>query len=121
MKRHNFKKLQVWKESIDLIEITYQTTKDFPVSEKFGLISQLNRCSVSIASNIAEGSSKSSNKHFAQFLEISLGSSFEWETQMIISNKLGYIAEKEFCKFEERISLIQRKLNRLIDKLKNES
>jgi four helix bundle protein len=67
MVKHNFKKLIIWKESIELIFKTYEVTKTFPDNEKFGLTSQLNRCSVSIPSNIAEGTSKSSEKHFKVF------------------------------------------------------
>ena len=77
MVKHNFRKLNIWKDSLDLVYKTYSLTKAFPDSEKFGLARQLNRCSVSIPSNIAEGSSKSSDKHFKTFLETSLGSSFE--------------------------------------------
>ena len=79
MVKHNFRKLKIWKYSIELVYKTYRITKTFPNDEKFGLTSQLNRCSVSIPSNIAEGSSKSSDKHFKNYLEISLGSAFEWE------------------------------------------
>ena len=119
MKRHNFKNLQIWRDSMDLIQDTYSITSKFPDIEKFGLRSQLNRCSVSIASNIAEGSSKRSNKHFIQYLEISLGSAFEWETQMIASSKLGYLSEKEFCNLEAKINIIQKKISNFIDRLYN--
>jgi len=78
--KHNFKKLIIWQESIELVIETYKTTKTFPSQEKFGLSSQLNRCSISIPSNIAEGTSKSSKKHFKNYLETYLGSAFEWET-----------------------------------------
>lgn len=117
MKRHNFEKLQIWSEGMVLITDTYKMTADFPEIEKFGLSSQMNRCSISIASNIAEGSSKSSDRHFAQFLEISLGSAFEWETQLIASHKLGYIDEKEFSILEERINRIQKMISKFIGKL----
>ncbi len=80
MVKHNFKKLLIWQESLELVIETYEITKNFPSEEKFGLSSQLNRCSVSIPSNIAEGTSKSSEKHFKNYLETSLGSAFEWET-----------------------------------------
>ena len=119
MKRHNFKKLQIWNDSMSLINDTYSITAKFPSIEKFGLRSQLNRCVISIASNIAEGSSKRSNKHFIQFLEISLGSAFEWETQLIASKNLGYISEKEFCTLDGKISQIQKKISNFIEKLNN--
>lgn len=118
MKRHNFKNLQIWQESMNLIKDTYSFTANFPDIEKFGLRSQINRICISIASNIAEGSSKSSNKHFIQFLEISLGSAFEYETQIIASNSLGYLSEEEFCKFEVKINLIQKKISNFINMLR---
>ena len=64
MRRHNFKKLQIWQEAIELITLNYKFTSTLPDFEKFGLQTQLNRCSVSIASNISEGTSKRTNKHF---------------------------------------------------------
>ncbi len=82
---HNFKKLKIWIDSMSLVSETYKISRDFPDFEKFGLISQMNRCAVSIPSNIAEGSSKSSNKHFKQYLELAQGFSFELETQLIIA------------------------------------
>lgn len=117
MKRHNFKKLQIWNDSMCLINDTYSITSKFPSIEKFGFTSQLNRCAVSIASNIAEGSSKRSNKHFIHFLEVSLGSAFEWETQVIACNNLGYISDIEFRNLEDKISNIQKKISNFIDRL----
>jgi len=118
MTKHNFKKLIIWQESLELVIETYSITKEFPSEEKFGLISQLNRCSVSIPSNIAEGTSKSSEKHFKSFLETSLGSAFEWETQIIIAFKIGYISQEKFNDLENRITKIQKMINRFIDKIK---
>ena len=119
MKRHNFKKLKIWQEGVALVIETYKTTKTFPSEEKFGLISQLNRCSVSIPSNIAEGTSKSSEKHFKNFLETSLGSTFEWETQIIIAEKLKYISSDEFEELETRIIQLQKMISGFISKLKS--
>ena len=119
MKRHNFKSLQIWQESMELITENYKFTSTLPDYEKFGLQSQLNRCSVSIASNIAEGSSKGSNRHFIKFLEDSLGSAFEWETQIIICRNLNFITEEKFNEFENRIKRIQQKISNFIDKLDN--
>ncbi len=119
MKRHNFKNLQIWKESIELITDTYNFTSGLPDYEKFGLRSQLNRCSVSIASNISEGSSKRSNKHFIKFLEDSLGSAFEWETQIIVCKNLNFLSEEKFNEFEPKIKKLQQKISNFIDKLDN--
>ena len=91
MSRHNFKKLKIWQESIQLISLNYKLTKSFPDSERYNLISQMNRCSVSIASNIAEGSSKSTDRYFKKYLEDSLGSAFEWETQLIVAHNEDYL------------------------------
>ena len=96
MGRHNFKKLKIWQESINLVSANYKLTRTFPEFEKFNLISQMNRCAVSIPSNISEGSSKSTNKHFKKYLEISLGSAFEWETQLIISFNENYLNKEQF-------------------------
>ena len=103
MRRHNFKNLQIWQESINLITDNYNLTTTLPKDGKFGLISQLNRSCVSIASNIAEGTSKRSNKHFIKYLEDSLGSAYEWETQIIICKNLNFISEEKFDDFENRI------------------
>jgi len=86
--KHNFKELLVWKKSIDLVKSVYQLTSSLPSEEKFGLISQMNRSSVSIPSNIAEGSGRTSTKEFLYFLNIAISSSYELETQLIISNQL---------------------------------
>ncbi|HHC78837.1 MAG TPA: four helix bundle protein [Flavobacteriia bacterium] len=107
MIKHNFRKLIIWQESLELVIETYKTTKNFPSEEKFGLSSQLNRCSVSIPSNIAEGTSKSSEKHFKNYLETSLGSAFEWETQITIAQRVGYINQDKFTELENRINKIQ--------------
>jgi four helix bundle protein len=88
--KHNFKNLNIWKLSVDLTNEIYNLTDNFPKSELFGLTSQIRRCSVSVASNIAEGSSRSSNKDFNRFLEISLGSLYELQTQIIISANRNY-------------------------------
>lgn len=120
MKRHNFKKLQIWLESIELVTKNYEFTATLPNYEKFGLKSQLNRCAVSIPSNIAEGTSKRTNKHFIKYLEDSLGSAFEWETQLIICKNLHFISEEKFDFFERKIQKIQQKISNFIDKLDNQ-
>lgn len=117
MKRHNFKKLQIWEESMLLIKDTYLMTARFPDFEKFGLRSQLNRCVVSIPSNIAEGTSKKSTKHFVTFLEHSLGSAFEGETQLIVCFNLDYITKEKILDLESKINTIQRKISAFIDSL----
>jgi len=86
----NFKELKIWQKGFDIATASFSLTSGFPPQEKFGLISQINRCAVSIASNIAEGSSRTSDKDYKRFIEISLGSCFELETQLLIADKLKY-------------------------------
>ena len=92
---HKFKELQIWKRSRLFCSLIYKLTAQFPDSEKFGLVNQLRRASVSIPSNIAEGTSRKSNKDFARFLQIALGSAYEIETQLLIASDLGFVANKE--------------------------
>ena len=80
---------------------------DFPKDEKYGLASQISRCSISIPSNIAEGSSRT-DKSFSHFIDISLGSSFELETQLIIAFKRNYINKEQLNELEEKIAEFQK-------------
>ena len=120
MGRHNFKKLKIWNEGIALVGESYKLTKTFPDSERFNLISQLNRCAVSIPSNIAEGSSKSTDKHFKKFLENSLGSAFEWETQLIVAYNENFLSKEKFEGLENKILQIQKMIGSFMDNLGND-
>ena len=91
---NQFKNLKVWQRAIDLVVQVYELTSKFPDKEKFGLTNQINRCSVSIVSNIAEGAGRNSKKEFNNFLGIALGSTCELETQLIIANKLNILQKK---------------------------
>lgn len=86
----NFKELKIWQKGFEIATCSFKLTSTFPSQEKYGLVSQMNRCAVSIPSNIAEGSSRTSDKDYKRFIEISLGSCFELETQLLISQKLKY-------------------------------
>ncbi len=88
-----YKDLEVWKEAIQLVNEVYKLTENFPKSEIFGLTNQIRRSVVSIPSNIAEGTVKYSDKDTLKFLDIALGSLAELETQVLISQNLGYISE----------------------------
>ena len=94
--KHNFRELKIWKDSLDLVKIVYLTTQKLPENEKFGLISQINRSAVSIPSNIAEGSGRSSEKEFVHFLNIAISSSFELETQLILVSDL-FELDTSYC------------------------
>ncbi|PWT95593.1 MAG: hypothetical protein C5B52_17465, partial [Bacteroidetes bacterium] len=90
---HNFREMNIWKRSMDLAVQIYKVTSTFPPEEKFGLISQLRNCAVSIPSNISEGSGRTSNSQFKYFLQISMGSCNEAQTQLELAFRFGYIAE----------------------------
>ena len=87
---HNFRQLNIWKDAMKLAKAVYSLTSTFPNQEKYGLTSQINRAVVSVASNIAEGSSRTSDKEFRHFLSISVGSLFELETQIILATDFGF-------------------------------
>jgi len=88
---HNFRQLNIWKDARSLVKDVYLLTSEFPSDEKFGLKSQINRCAISVPSNIAEGSARGTNKDFSHFLRISLGSLFEMETQLLLAVDLGMV------------------------------
>lgn len=104
---HKFKELVVWKKAMELAVDIYKITKEFPTEEKFGLISQINRCGISIPSNIAEGAGRNTDGEFNHFLGISTGSAFELETQLIIANKLGYIEQEKLDTIIKKINDVQ--------------
>lgn len=108
---HNFKELNVWKESKNFSVKMYKITKTFPSSELYGLTSQLNRATVSIPSNIAEGSGRETNKDFSRFINIALGSSFEVETQLIIAFELEFINKSDFDILIDKLNQIQKMLH----------
>lgn len=106
--KHNFKNLKVWQKAVDLAVNVYELTKIFPAEEKFGITSQMRRSSVSIPSNIAEGTARNSSKAFSNCLDISLGESFELETQAIIANRVGILGEKQFAQLSDEVSEAQK-------------
>jgi four helix bundle protein len=91
---HNLKELKIWNKGIDLTVAVYKATASFPSEEKYGLVSQARRSAVSIPSNIAEGAGRNSNKEFNNFLGIANGSSYELQTQLVISNRLNLLDEE---------------------------
>ena len=107
-KMHNLEKLVIWKKAIDLVADIYKLTSSFPESEKFGLISQINRSAVSVPSNIAEGAGRKSSKEFIHFLSIANGSIYELKTQLIISIKLNFTTEKEVNDTFNKVAEIEK-------------
>ncbi|PKQ66194.1 four helix bundle protein [Raineya orbicola] len=107
---HKFKDLKVWQKSVELATDIYRLTTTFPSEEKFGLISQMRRCVVSISSNIAEGAGRDTKKDFSNFLSIAYASCCELNTQLIISYNLNYIAQNQLKEIESCIEEIQKML-----------
>jgi four helix bundle protein len=110
---HRYKELNVWQKSIDLAVEVYRITEKLPIQEKYGLISQMNKSAVSIPSNIAEGAGRNGKKEFDNFLGIALGSSFELDTQIIISNRLDYINDRDFQQLESELEHLQNMIVKL--------
>lgn len=108
--KHNYKNLEIWKRSCVLVTNVYKQTRNFPLSEEFGLKNQLRRAVVSVPSNIAEGCGRNSIKELRQFLSVSVGSICEVETQLILSHELRFIDKadkdalvKEICEIRGKI------------------
>lgn len=116
---HKFKQLEIWKQSRLLCTQVYLMTNNFPNEERFGLTNQLRRAAISIASNIAEGSSRSSNKDFSRFLEIAIGSAYEIETQLLISSDLGLIADENLNSLLSNLDTLTKMIYRFQTTLKS--
>nr|WP_299175238.1 four helix bundle protein [uncultured Allomuricauda sp.] len=110
----NFRELKVWQDARKLVKEIYLTSKLLPDTEKYGLISQINRCSVSITANIAEGCGKYSNKDFVRFLQISLGSAYELESHLILCEDLEFIPQEQASKIIKKVQLLQKRIAALI-------
>ena len=109
----SFEKLEVWQDSRILARKIYILTNKFPQIETYGLISQLNRAVISIASNIAEGSGRQTQKDQAHFTSLAYGSLMEVLNQVIISNDLGYVTKSDYQEIRVEIEKIANKLNAL--------
>ncbi len=116
---NRFKNLEIWKRSVALATEIYKITTVFPKEEKYGLVSQLRGCAVFISSNIAEGAGRGSNKQFKHFLNITYGSLYELETQVIISKNLGFLSKEDCTILCSEIIEIQKKTYTFSQKLNN--
>jgi four helix bundle protein len=103
MKVYSFEKLECWQQARKLAVWTYTITKNYPAEEKFGLVSQMRRAAISVASNIAEGTSRKTKKDQANFSTIAYSSTIELLNDLIISNDLGFIKEKIYFEGRELI------------------
>jgi four helix bundle protein len=114
--RH-YQELIVWQKAMDLVEVVYQLTKQFPKEELYGLASQIRRAAVSIPSNIAEGQARKSTAEFRNFLSIAQGSRAELETQLLIAIRLEYLVPEQTALCMALLAEISRMLNALHVKL----
>ncbi len=112
-----YNELLIWQKSMDVCREVYQLTNTFPHHERFGLTSQMRRASISIPSNIAEGSRRGSQKDFRKFLYIAYGSGAELETQLILAKDFGYLSKNTKQRIEELLSETMRMLNSFINNI----
>ncbi|MCK5029691.1 MAG: four helix bundle protein [Bacteroidales bacterium] len=118
---HNFKELIVWQKARKLVKKVYLVVKNFPEEEKYGMISQIKRASISIPANIAEGAGRRTNNDFGRFLDIATGSSFELETLIILSLDLDFIEESDYNNLIEDIEEIQKMIYSLKARVQSNS
>ncbi|GMQ25478.1 four helix bundle protein [Algoriphagus sp. oki45] len=118
---HNYKELNVWKRSIKLCATIYKLTANFPIEERFGLISQMRRASVSVPSNIAEGGGRRKDREFLQFLGVAHGSICELESQLYVSVELEFVDFEQIDSITSEITEIQKMLYALIQKFENQA
>jgi len=117
---NKFEDLHIWQKGMDLVEKVYLIVSDLPLDERFGLISQIKRCSVSIPSNIAEGAGRKSKKEFIHFLSIANGSSTELQTQLFLCVRLKFLSQEKIKPVINLIDEIQ-KMNRSLQKSLNQT
>ena len=112
-----YRDLIVWQKAMKLVTEIYRHTKSFPEDERFGLTSQLRRCSISIPSNVAEGYGRNSTQDYIRYLRIANGSLFELQTQLEIALNLGFLSDESFSILFESSREIERMLSSLIKKI----
>lgn len=116
----DFRKYDIWRDAVGFATDVYKLTSTFPKFEIYGLCDQMQRASVSISSNIAEGCSRESEKDFAHFLEMAIGSAFEVESQLLIAKNLGYIDDTQYQDMVSKLSPNERQIHALINKLRKQ-
>lgn len=115
----NFREYDIWINAIEIADVVYRVTDNFPVTQRYSLSTQLQRAVVSIASNIAEGSSRVSEKDFARFLELSLGSAYETESQLVIALRRKFLKEEIYSQVNNDLILLQKQIAFLINKIRS--
>ncbi len=115
---NSYRDLIVWQKSVRLVTLTYDMLKEFPNDEKFALVSQIKRSSISIPSNIAEGYGRNYTKDYSRFLQIARGSLFEFQTQIEIAINLRFTKREDLKEIFNLSIEVEKMLNTLIKKLK---
>jgi four helix bundle protein len=117
MSLSSYRELIVWQKAMDLVILIYAITKDFPTEERFGLVTQMRRSAVSIPSNIAEGSRRSTRKEYRQFLCIAYGSGAELETQLQVAVRLHYALPEKLHEADVLLNEVMKMLNAMLQKM----
>ena len=110
---YSFEKLEVWQNARTLVKSVYLLTKNYPDDERFGLVSQMRRCAISIASNLAEGTARGTMKDKSHFTTMSYGSALELLNQLILSLDLEFVNDQEYSETRSQIEGVTNKLNSL--------
>lgn len=118
---HKVEDLKVWIKSMEIVVTIYKLTENFPKEEKFGLVSQIRRCAVSIPSNIAEGAGRSTKGEFRNFLSIANGSAYELFTQILLSQRLNILSKDSAAVILDQVVEIQKMNYSLIKSLQKDS
>ncbi len=118
MGMHNYRELKIWQRSMDYVVRIYEVTSKFPDVERFGLASQLRRCAISVPSNISEGAGRETNKEFRRFLQFSIGSLNELQTQLELAFRIGYLEKKSFESLSEEALQIYKMILSFYNSLK---
>jgi len=108
------KKLEAWKQSMDLVIEIYRTTENFPSQEIYGLTNQIRRAAVSVPSNIAEGAARQTKREFSNYLHMAQGSLSELDTQLELAKRLGYLADGDWKLIDQRMERIDKMITGLI-------
>ena len=116
----SYRDIKAWQKAIELVVEIYSSTRNFPKEEVYGLANQLRRAAVSVASNIAEGKGRCTDKEFLLFLHHSRGSVFEVETQLVIAGRLGYLTQADERQIGNHAGEIARMLNGLIKAIRSD-
>jgi four helix bundle protein len=112
-----FEKLDVWQAAIELADIAYRATRDFPADERFGLTSQIRRSAVSISANIAEGTGRSTDRDKTRFVEIAYGSLMETVSHAVVAQRQGFLEQAQFDHLYSRADRLARMLSGFRDSL----